>query len=802
MTSLGSRFWHPTYGWGLKSPDGRQFTDRTGLVHEVKYSPDQPRDAHGRFGSTDTGSGTDEARMIAHFGLTDSIHEAGYITPSGKLLDFTGRHYAGDYHREGDRFVSNPFPQRDYLRGQRTVDHRELPEGVRPLADIHYGDSADAGMRAMQAAGYVRLQPIRGDLTAEITRPMNDAQINALRNGYNQMVDHMASVGQPGVGFGIDVTHYTPPSAQHAGNADLVYTQYIGNASPMAVARTIREAQHAAESIGKASRWYHPTLGWGTKMGAAFVDSRGVIHEVKYSSDQPRDYHGRFGTNEAAARDTAYTLEGMARDNLGPGLRYANPEAATAHANQIYGRHAPDGHYRDQLEVRFGGEPYQSSTARVRDMDAGVHPVITLGAGMRDQLTVAHEVAHVIANEREQGLGRWAASHGNAFQDAWKQVLQSELPQHHELIFKPDAKYAPDQPRDDHGRFSATDDGDPRAQQNEYDRGGKVYVVENVMSRNGLDGGPVKAEEVEPLARAAAKTLGHPYLVRAHSLSGERSLRVNGMQAGDRAMTSPEGTVYVNQDSNPTKLDVLHEVAHVVNRFGADDEHGPEWQKLAARLYDEHISPAAGAMFREYMLPPTGAKYAPDQPRDDHGRFGSGGGSAVETAQKYEALYKDAPVEHLILVTVDGKLVVDAKGDANSASVPFGIRAPGGILTHNHPASPDGTTVPTLSPEDISAARTLGVAEVRAISQETGKVYSMHLAPGIGPGDMDRFDRAANGYLQPRFKEANAKFVAEGGESNSTATKELLDTVKQTWSDTWREAAAAVPDKYTYEVIG
>ena len=44
-----------------------------------------------------------EQRAIAHFGVTDDIREAGFLTPTGKFLDFSGRHQSQGYVRQGDR---------------------------------------------------------------------------------------------------------------------------------------------------------------------------------------------------------------------------------------------------------------------------------------------------------------------------------------------------------------------------------------------------------------------------------------------------------------------------------------------------------------------------------------------------------------------------------------------------------------------------------------------------------------------------------------------------------------------------
>lgn len=56
------------------------------------------------------------------YGTTNDPREAGYILNDGSMLDFSGRHYAAGYKNK------KPLPgQPDYLKGERNVDHREIP---------------------------------------------------------------------------------------------------------------------------------------------------------------------------------------------------------------------------------------------------------------------------------------------------------------------------------------------------------------------------------------------------------------------------------------------------------------------------------------------------------------------------------------------------------------------------------------------------------------------------------------------------------------------------------------------------
>lgn len=64
-------------------------------------------------------------KAIEYFGLTDNYLEAGYMLPDGKLLDFSGRHEAVGYEKGKPK-----RGERDYLAGQRSVDHREVQDIV------------------------------------------------------------------------------------------------------------------------------------------------------------------------------------------------------------------------------------------------------------------------------------------------------------------------------------------------------------------------------------------------------------------------------------------------------------------------------------------------------------------------------------------------------------------------------------------------------------------------------------------------------------------------------------------------
>ena len=116
-----------------------------------------------------------EARAIKMFGLTDRIDEAGYLTPSGRLLDFSGRHYAVGYQRSGDRFVPKSRDNFDYLAGQRNVDHRELSGMFRDVSGF-------PATERMMDKGFIRLQTngYPAQFGGEIHQAPTEAQMRVL----------------------------------------------------------------------------------------------------------------------------------------------------------------------------------------------------------------------------------------------------------------------------------------------------------------------------------------------------------------------------------------------------------------------------------------------------------------------------------------------------------------------------------------------------------------------------------------------------------------------------------------------
>jgi hypothetical protein len=127
-----------------------------------------------------------EARALRIFGETDEISEAGFLTPSGRLLDFSGRHYATGYRRNAsNRNVPTGRRGDDYLAFERNVDHHEVAnEGL-----VRRPRDANAAVQRMLNRGFVRLfstnAGVDPQFMAEMSRPANDAQIARLVREYS-----------------------------------------------------------------------------------------------------------------------------------------------------------------------------------------------------------------------------------------------------------------------------------------------------------------------------------------------------------------------------------------------------------------------------------------------------------------------------------------------------------------------------------------------------------------------------------------------------------------------------------------
>jgi hypothetical protein len=114
------------------------------------------------------------------FGKTRDIREAGYVMPDGSMLDFTGRHQVqNDYARVGE-FNRPVEGQRDWMAGERNVDHREVSD----IIDAPEGISGtDAMTRFMNETNAIRNKPGIGFESFDVP---TDQQLKALIGGHNK----------------------------------------------------------------------------------------------------------------------------------------------------------------------------------------------------------------------------------------------------------------------------------------------------------------------------------------------------------------------------------------------------------------------------------------------------------------------------------------------------------------------------------------------------------------------------------------------------------------------------------------
>lgn len=115
----------------------------------------------------------------AHHGLTRDVREAGYILPDGRMLDFSGRNQnLTDYERRGDFFVVKPGA-RDWAKGVRQVDHREIEFEGKPKRGPD--ESNSVGMVDFMRRGAVRVDANAGLISVDGRVRLSAAQEARLR---------------------------------------------------------------------------------------------------------------------------------------------------------------------------------------------------------------------------------------------------------------------------------------------------------------------------------------------------------------------------------------------------------------------------------------------------------------------------------------------------------------------------------------------------------------------------------------------------------------------------------------------
>ena len=138
-----------------------------------------------------------EARALRRFGQTDMLSEAGYVSPRGTFIDFSGRSevgeggYLGGYKRRG-RFWETADPDaEDIFGGHRDIDHRQASElfDDLPTGKVYGHRSYNAGMMRMLDEGFYRSFDFGGGVEGQVagtlgqpfTRQQREAILDAAR---------------------------------------------------------------------------------------------------------------------------------------------------------------------------------------------------------------------------------------------------------------------------------------------------------------------------------------------------------------------------------------------------------------------------------------------------------------------------------------------------------------------------------------------------------------------------------------------------------------------------------------------
>jgi hypothetical protein len=129
-------------------------------------------DSHGMFTSKGAGDSAElEAKAIAEFGTTENIWEAGYVTPSGKMLDFSEGH-----------------------AGSRYRDHSHL-KGLVPGREFGVSGDGPSTTTNFMAAGFVRCYVRNRELGFEVSKPMPSGQLERVVDEAKNWTGNMRIVG-------------------------------------------------------------------------------------------------------------------------------------------------------------------------------------------------------------------------------------------------------------------------------------------------------------------------------------------------------------------------------------------------------------------------------------------------------------------------------------------------------------------------------------------------------------------------------------------------------------------------------
>lgn len=160
---------------------------------------------------------------------------------------------------------------------------------------------------------------------------------------------------------------------------------------------------------------------------------------------------------------------------------------------------------------------------------------------------------------------------------------------------------------------------------------GRISVAEQMMESHGHGGKTwhVPRMHVDDPAREEAERPVNDYVhhvLTSHGWNPEATLHGTDTTVQRRVRVQPahwdlrqpgsgqantDGANYIGLKGEHTNdLTLLHECAHVLTGTSEGQGHGPAFRETAQRLYHDHLSPEAGAMFEEYSQHPSKRKEA------------------------------------------------------------------------------------------------------------------------------------------------------------------------------------------------
>ena len=217
------------------------------------------------------------------------------------------------------------------------------------------------------------------------------------------------------------------------------------------------------------------------------------------------------------------------------------------------------------------------------------------------------------------------------------------------------------------------------------------------------------------------------------------------------------------------------------------EQHGILQRKVVKGGVTEYLPTEPGE-------PGTANKWSPDQPRDEQGRFGSGGGSStgkvsssLASVERGEAFSQKSETAHAF--DKDGNPILTKGGNENTVTfTDDDVNALyGATLTHNHPS---GTS---FSPSDIAFASTSRLNEIRAYGTNSLGQKVIHSAkPGV------------RGWPKPSEIERRIPILSDAVRysllQKIDAGEMSLDEANAGhWHATWTRLSETMPLNFVYE---